>query len=213
MFTGIVEETGTILALGDTEIAVAARKILADLALGDSISVDGICLTVTRFDAQSFSADLSAETVRRTTLKDRRVGDPVNLESALRAGGKLGGHFVSGHIDGVGRCVAVEKRGDSWEMDFEAPPEVARYLVEKGSIALNGISLTVAGCNARGDRFRVAIIPHSFDGTTLAGLQPGDAVNLEADLLGKYVEKLLSARGSPAGEDLSLEFLAEHGYV
>lgn len=214
MFTGIIEETGIIVALDDEGITLGGVRILADVALGDSISVDGICLTVVGFDSGTFRAGLSAETVRRTTLRHRVPGDRVNLESALRAGGKIGGHFVSGHIDGVGHCLGIHKSGAAWEMDFEAPEAVSRYIVEKGSIAINGISLTVAGCSAAGDQFRVAIIPHSFDGTTLTDLHIADAVNLEADLLGKYVEKLLKVHSSSQpDEDLSLAFLAEHGYA
>ncbi|BAC91545.1 riboflavin synthase [Gloeobacter violaceus] len=213
MFTGIVEETGTLLALGSEEIAVRAAKVLKDVALGDSISVDGICLTVVRFDRDSFTAGLSQETLDRTTLIGRIPGDAVNLESALRAGGKLGGHIVTGHIDGVGRCVAVHPAGLSWEIDFEAPPAVARYIVEKGSIAIDGISLTVAACNTAGDWFRVAIIPHSFAETTLGAIKPGDPVNLEADLIGKYVEKLLGGSKRDSQENLTPAFLAEHGFL
>jgi riboflavin synthase len=210
MFTGIVEEIGTIVSLSETQLTVRARRILADVAIGDSISVDGICLTVERFDKTTFTVGLSPETVRRTTLEQRSPGSSVNLESALRAGGKIGGHFVSGHIDGVGCCVKSTQSGTSWEMDFEAPAEVSRYIVEKGSIAINGVSLTVAVC--KNHWFRIAVIPHSFDQTTLGSLRAGTTVNLEADMLGKYVEKLLSLR-SESKETLSLAFLSEHGYV
>ncbi|UFP95028.1 riboflavin synthase [Gloeobacter morelensis] len=213
MFTGIVEETGTLLALGSAEITVRAAKVLKDVALGDSICVDGICLTVVRFERDSFTAGLSQETLDRTTLIARKPGDALNLESALRAGGKLGGHIVTGHIDGVGRCVAVHPAGFSWEIDFEAPPAVARYIVEKGSIAIDGISLTVATCNTAGDWFRVAIIPHSFAETTLGAIKPGDPVNLEADLIGKYVEKLLGGRAHRGEAALTPAFLAEHGFI
>ncbi|MBC7882598.1 MAG: riboflavin synthase [Anaerolineae bacterium] len=210
MFTGIVEEIGTIVTLSETQLTVHARRILADVAIGDSISVDGICLTVERFDSSTFTVGLSPETIRRTTLEHRLPGASVNLESALRAGGKIGGHFVSGHIDGVGRCVKSTQSGTSWEMDFEVPAEVSRYIVEKGSIAINGVSLTVAAC--KNHWFRIAVIPHSFDQTTLGALRAGTPVNLEADLLGKYVEKLLSL-GSQSKETLSLAFLRENGYA
>ena len=213
MFTGIIEETGQILALGDEAIRVQAEHILKDVALGDSISVDGICLTVVSFDHESFTAGLSAETVRRTTLSFREVGDRVNLESALRAGGKLGGHIVSGHIDGVGRCLAVKTSGAAWEIDFEAPSTVSRYVVEKGSIAIDGVSLTVAECNSTGDWLRIAVIPHSFSETTFSRLVPGTPVNLEADMIGKYVEKLLGKQGLAREESLSVEFLIEHGFA
>jgi len=212
MFTGIIEETGEIIDLSDHGITVRAQKILDGIALGDSIAVGGICLTVTRYDAETFSAGLSPETVRRSTLARRRPGDRVNLEGAMRAGGKLGGHFVSGHVDGVGHCLAVRESGEAWEMEFEAPEAVARYIVEKGSIAVDGVSLTVAGCSPTGDRFTIAVIPHSFDHTTLAHLRPGDPVNLEADLLGKYVEKLLRPQAA-VPERITREFLAEHGYA
>ncbi|AGY57056.1 riboflavin synthase [Gloeobacter kilaueensis] len=215
MFTGIIEEVGIIAAVGGDGLSVYAEKILQGVAIGDSIAVDGICLTVTHYERDRFSVGLSPETIERTTLLRRSPGDPVNLESALRAGGKLGGHFVSGHIDGVGSCLASSQSGTAWEIDFEAPPAVSRYIVEKGSIAINGISLTVAACNPAGDWFRVAVIPHSFSETTLGFLQPGDPVNLEADIIGKYVEKLL---GGHSGQDhrqpeVSLAFLSEHGFL
>lgn len=211
MFTGIIQEIGQIRALNSEYLTVGARRVLEDVAPGDSISVDGICLTVVRFDPDTFTVDISAETLRRTTLGSKQPGARVNLEAALRAGGKIGGHFVSGHIDGVGRCVAITRSGASWEMDFEADG-ASRYIVPKGSIAVNGVSLTVAECSSAGDWFRIAVIPHSFEQTTLADLSPGTTVNLEGDLLGKYVEKLLGLTQQAAPE-VSIDFLAEHGYT
>ncbi|MBC8121960.1 MAG: riboflavin synthase [Gemmatimonadaceae bacterium] len=212
MFTGIIQEIGQLRALNTEYLTVGARSVLEDVAMGDSISVDGTCLTVVRFGPDTFTVGVSAETLRRTTLGTKQPGARVNLEAALRAGGKLGGHFVSGHIDGVGRCVAITQGGASWEMDFQADAVVSRYIVPKGSIAINGVSLTVAECNSTGDWFRVAVIPHSFEQTTLADLRPGTTVNLEGDLLGKYVEKLLGL-APQAAPGVSLDFLAEHGYA
>lgn len=220
-----------------TQIASGASGAfnLADLELGDSIAVDGVCLTVTQVLPDGFLAAVSPETLRRTTLGRRSqtlssgTSHQVNLEASLRVGSKLGGHFVTGHIDGVGYLEASVPTATAWEISFHAPdPRVSRYIVPKGSIAVNGISLTVAECDPSGSHFRVAVIPLTYAETNLGSLKPGDPVNLEGDVLGKYVEKflrlgagpqsapvadleeMLSTEGNPG---VTPEFLAEHGYL
>ncbi|MCS6812194.1 MAG: riboflavin synthase [Cyanobacteria bacterium] len=200
-----------------------ADLILADLAIGDSVAVDGICLTVTTVLPQGFIATASPETLYRTTLGELRQQSRVNLETSLRVGSKLGGHFVTGHVDGVGQVEAIVQTATSWEMSFVVTDgQISRYIVPKGSIAVNGVSLTVAACNQEGSWFKVAVIPHSYASTNLQFLKVGSRVNLEGDILGKYVEKFLrivpptdtaldSYDGHPV--DISLSFLAEHGYV
>lgn len=232
VFTGLVQAIGRLERVGSDQLQItcepaAKAGILADLAIGDSVAVDGVCLTVVEILPLGFRATASPETLRRTTLGKQTA--PVNLETALRVGSKLGGHFVTGHVDGVGIVRSAQPTGQAWEIDFEAPAAVARYLIPKGSIAVNGISLTVAACNPMGTHFQVAVIPHTYQETTLRFLQPGDRVNLEADVLGKYVEKFLLGRGSdvaiptasgaipstaiegPAPE-ITEVFLREHGY-
>jgi riboflavin synthase len=213
MFTGIVQELGVLQEITSETVEVSAHAVLSDIALGDSIAVDGVCLTVVAYDANSFKASMSPETLGRTTLGCKTRGAQVNLESALRAGGKLGGHFVTGHIDGLGCLLTNEQMGNSWELTFESKT-LQRYIVPKGSIAVNGVSLTVARCADDGSWFTVAVIPHSWEETNLAQLAPGTPVNLEGDVLGKYVEKFmgLASKAEPAKSDLSLEFLVEHGY-
>ncbi len=195
MFTGIVEELGTVLAVDvDGEAArlhVGAREVVADAAPGDSISVDGCCLTVTTLPGDGFTADLMAETLRATALGSLRVGAPVNLERAMRAGERFGGHLVQGHVDGVGQVVArAEQPGTVW-LDVHVPPEVARYVVRKGSITIAGASLTVADL-VGDDVVRVGLIPHTLSVTTFGGLRVDDRVNLEVDVVAKYVERLLA---------------------
>ncbi len=213
MFTGIVQELGVLQEITSETVEVSAHAVLSDISLGDSIAVDGVCLTVVAYDANSFKASMSPETLGRTTLGYKTRGAQVNLESALRAGGKLGGHFVTGHIDGLGCLLTNEQTGNSWELTFESK-KLQRYIVPKGSIAVNGVSLTVARCADDGSWFTVAVIPHSWEETNLAQLAPGTPVNLEGDVLGKYVEKFmgLASKAEPAKSDLSLEFLVEHGY-
>lgn len=185
------------------------------LALGDSIAVDGVCLTVETIQDDGFTVTTSAETLERSTI-GQHVNRPwqTNLESALKVGDRLGGHFVTGHVDGVGRVVEIETEPDAWTFTFEAPPAVARLIVAKGSIAINGISLTVANCDPSGQTFSVAVIPHSFGVTNLNKLEIGDAINLETDVLGKYVDRLIQGGVSPKAEAIAIDanFLAEHGY-
>jgi riboflavin synthase len=197
MFTGIVRELGIVEAAdGGPEgmrLRVRARQAAAQAALGDSVSLSGACLTVTEVDGDTLSFDAVPETLERTSLGRLRPGDALNVEPALRAGEPLGGHIVQGHVDGVGRVLAVPREGDGARLEVEPPPELLRYCVEKGSICVEGVSLTVAALSARS--FTVALIPHTLEVTTLGGLAPGDEVNLEVDVLAKYVERLLASRG------------------
>ncbi|MFO1478077.1 MAG: riboflavin synthase [Verrucomicrobiota bacterium] len=201
MFTGIVEESGIVEKIRPTaksiELTVRAGVCGRGLKVGDSLAVNGCCLTAVRVSARGKSRlvqfDLLQETWRRTNLQFARPGSRVNLERPLRASGELGGHFVTGHIDGVGRITRWERSGQDHVLDIAAPRDVMRYMVHKGSVAVDGISLTVAGVRRGG--FRIWIIPHTYEVTALRERKRGDAVNLEADLLGKYVEKFISSRG------------------
>ncbi len=196
MFTGIVEETGTVVSFqrgaAAWSLRVAARVVAADVRLGDSIAVNGCCLTVVRHEAGELAFDLLEETVRLTGFSGLAPGAAVNLERSLGAHGRMGGHFVTGHIDALGRVEVCEARGADHYLKVRAPAGSGRYLVHKGSIAIDGISLTVAEVD--GDAFAVWLIPHTMAVTNLRERRVGDGVNLEFDLLGKYVEKLLAAR-------------------
>lgn len=195
MFTGIVQDTGTVAALtargGDVRLAIRVGRLdLSRTALGDSVCVQGCCVTVVALLADGFEADLSRETLGLTTLGGLAVGAPVNLEPALRAGDALGGHLVSGHVDGVAAVVSVATDARSTRMVFEAPPALARYFARKGSVTIDGVSLTVN--EVAGPRFGVNLIPHTLEVTTLGSLVPGAAVNLEIDPVARYVERLLA---------------------
>jgi riboflavin synthase len=189
MFTGIVRERGRIASMQQEpeglRLEVDAPATASELGIGDSVSISGACLTATAVSNGTFSVTAISETLSRTTLGRLGIGDEVNLETATRAGDPLGGHFVQGHVDAVGRIASVED-GRVW---VEAPPEILRYCVEKGSITVDGVSLTIAGLRA--SAFEVALIPHTLEVTTLGALEPGDEVNLEVDVLAKYVEKLI----------------------
>lgn len=216
MFSGIIEAVGVIRSLRKdargARIAVEAPGVLDDARLGDSVALNGACVTVAAFDAKSFEADLSVETLRRTNLGALRVGDRCNLERATALGGRLGGHLVSGHIDGVGRIRGRAHEGDSIWLTVEAPVEVMRYVVYKGSVAVDGISLTVAACEE--DAFSVSVIPHTSAQTTLTEKRDGAAVNLEADMIGKYVEKLLAPHAPPESRGgITMEKLKGQGYA
>lgn len=219
MFTGLVQALGQVRSLGSDFLSIScvddnANLILSDLALGDSVAVDGICLTVTEVLAQGFIAAVSPETLGRTTLAQKQQDDKfVNLETSLRVGSKLGGHFVMGHIDGIGYLDAKEQTATSWEMSFTTTEQIARYIVPKGSIAINGISLTIADYDDERYWFKVAVIPLTYAETNLSYLQLGEAVNLEADILGKYMEKLIPKSRQDADNDLTPAFLAENGYL
>ena len=216
MFTGIIEEVGALERLAGGEIAICAKKVLEDVALGDSIAVNGICLTVTRFDAAHFTADVMPETIRRTSLAELRRGSRVNLERALTLKSRLGGHIVSGHIDGAGTIAAMKEEGNAVLLTVRASDSVLRYVVEKGSVALDGISLTVASVSAAD--FTVSLIPHTREITNLREKSVGSRLNIETDILGKYVEKLFPggcALGSaaPKGKDgITMDFLRQQGF-
>ena len=197
MFTGIVQAVGRIKALtptaGDVELSIDTGTLdLSRTALGDSISVAGACLTVTRLAADGFSADVSRETLAKTTLGTLEVGSPVNLEPALRVGDALGGHYVTGHVDGVGRVVSVDSDARSWRVVIEVPAPLARYVAPKGSVTVEGVSLTVNEVD--GARFGVNLIPHPCEVTTLGRLAAGSPVNLEIDVIARYVDRLASSR-------------------
>lgn len=221
MFTGLIQSLGNLTKLDANHLKIECvgadrDRLLPDLELGDSIAVDGVCLTVETAVTNGFIATASPETLAKSTLGHLVEGATVNLEGSLRVGSKIGGHFVTGHVDGLGRLEAALASETSWELRFSvASAQVARYVVPKGSIAVNGISLTVADCSASGDWFTVAVIPVTYQETNLQYLQPSQAVNLEGDILGKYAEKFLNLRpAAPHQEsDLALDFLAEHGYV
>lgn len=200
MFTGLIEEAGSVRDLSPRgagwRLRVAAGDLLKSVALGDSIAVNGCCLTAALIGPDAVEFDLLEETLRVTNLGDLKPGSAVNLESSLRVGGKLGGHFVTGHIDGPGEIVVLEPRGADHHLRVRAPAGSGRLIVPKGSVAIDGISLTVG--EVAGDEFSVWLIPHTWTATNLAGRRVGDRVNLEFDLLGKYVDQLLAARlGAP----------------
>lgn len=219
MFTGLIQALGTMKPVGGdswqiTFVSQSSVVIMQDLVYGDSVAVDGVCLTVEKILNNGFIATASPETLRRTTLGDEQTQQTyVNLEASLRVGGKVGGHFVMGHVDGIGQLVTAAQTASSWEMTFTAPEAIARYIVPKGSIAVNGISLTVAAYEAELSQFTVAVIPLTYDETNLRYLVSGSWVNLEGDILGKYVEKFLSPDKQHSKTDMvTPEFLAEHGY-
>ena len=218
MFTGIVQGIGTIKPLSNDlwQISFVDNPdiIKQDLAYGDSVAVDGVCLTVEEILKDGFIATASPETLRRTTLgQEQTQNQYVNLETSLRVGGKVGGHFVMGHVDGMGELISAEQTATSWEMVFYAPEAIARYIVPKGSIAINGISLTIATYQPGISQFSVAVIPLTYSETNLSCLNPGSWVNLEADILGKYVEKFISPEKSHHQEDVTTAFLMENGYL
>jgi riboflavin synthase len=197
MFTGLIEGVGQVLALeprgGDLRLRIAVGSLpFADVSLGESIAVSGVCLTVIEFDATSFAADASTETLALTTLGELAVGHAVNLERAMRPTDRLGGHLVSGHVDGLGRVLSVHEDGRAQRWRFAAPARLLKYIATKGSICVDGVSLTVNAVDAEG--FEVALIPHTVSQTAFATTQVGAAVNLEVDLVARYVERLLSAR-------------------
>ena len=216
MFTGIVEEVGRIKAIGSGVLQVSASRVLEDVQLGDSIAVNGICLTVTEFNSSSFRADVMPETVRRTSLAELKIGSPVNPEGALTLASRLGGHIVSGHIDGVGRIVSMKDDKNAVLMKIAADADILHYIVEKGSVALDGISLTVAAVTDRD--FTVSLIPHTRQVTNLGSKGEGSMINIENDVVGKYVEKLLlprqSARkdGQPEAGSVTMEMLLKSGF-
>lgn len=217
MFTGIIEEVGVLqelrfLSEGAT-VTIAAKSILDGLKAGDSIAINGVCLTATRIATGSFSCDISAETLRRSSFKQAKYGTRVNLERALRVGDRLGGHFVLGHVDDVGSLIAKTASGRGYEMSFDFPRELERYLVYKGSISVDGISLTIASLDK--SSFSVSVIPLTYQETNLSQLMIGAPVNLEVDVLGKYVERFFQLgreKDANAGSRLTADYLKGQGY-
>ena len=189
MFTGIVEEVGRVVSVSDTGLTIRAAAVVEDIAVADSVSVNGACLTVTELRGTDFSVDTVPETLRRTNLGGLSVGDAVNLERSMKADGRFGGHIVQGHVDGVGKVASIFPEGNSHVFEFEGPDNVMRYVVEKGFIAVDGASLTVVNCDSRA--FSIAVIPYTLDNTVFKSRKVGDAVNLEADIMAKYVERLV----------------------
>ena len=212
MFTGIIEEMGSVKALrregGAARLTVSASTVLGGTAVGDSICVNGVCLTVVDMNKRGFSADVAVETLKVTNLEDLKIGAKVNLERALQLSARIGGHLVSGHVDAVGRLREKREEGNGWRIFIDAPDTVLRYVIKKGSIAIDGVSLTVADVDKKG--FSIAMIPHTAKLTTLGFKSAGDSVNLETDIIGKYVERLLSGRVEGG---VSLELLKKTGFA
>ncbi|TJX13095.1 riboflavin synthase [Tissierella creatinini] len=216
MFTGIIEEIGRVESVvksaKSSRITIKAKKVLEKVKLGDSISTNGVCLTVTSFDRDKFSVDVMAETIRRSNLRNFSPGDEVNLERALSLGDRLGGHIVSGHIDGVGTIEDFEKEDNAVWITISASIEILKYIVQKGSIAIDGVSLTVAYVD--NEVFKVSVIPHTKDMTTLLGKKVGAGVNLECDMIGKYIEKFLGAKEqAPVKKGIDFNFLSDNGFA
>ena len=219
MFTGIIEAVGTIVAMTnkgqDISLRIQSGKLdLADVRLGDSIATNGVCLTVVQLPGDGYVADLSAETLKRTGFVHYRPGQSVNLEKALMPTSRLGGHLVSGHVDGVGEVVAITPLGRAVEYWIEAPAELARYIAEKGSITVDGISLTVN--SVEGARFRLTIVPHTTRETTIAQWRVGSRVNLEVDVIARYLERLIlgdKAAKPQASSNVTMAMLAENGFL
>ena len=195
MFTGIVEEVGSVKALEEGRLVIGASEVLGDVKVGDSISVNGACLTVTTYDESGFSVDVVPETLRRTNLGELTSGSPVNLERSMPANGRFGGHIVQGHIDGTAAIRSIESEGDALMVIFDASPSIMRYVVEKGFIAVDGASLTIVNCD--NFSFSVTIIPHTQENTVFKSKKTGDSVNLEVDIMAKYVERLAMAGRAP----------------
>lgn len=225
IFTGIVEETGKIESVANGNkyaiITIIADKVLKGTKIGDSIAVNGVCLTVTSISGNKFTADVMAETIRRSSLGTLKHGSKVNLERAMAADGRFGGHIVSGHIDGTGVIRSLEREDNAVWVEIETPDKLLKYIVEKGSIAIDGISLTVA--KLTDDSFSVSVIPHTGEETTLLAKKPGDIVNLENDIVGKYVERLMNFNTSQKSpfdnktatstkSNITMDFLTENGF-
>lgn len=217
MFTGIIEEVGVIKSIRkgakSAVITIQAEKVMEDIHIGDSIAMNGVCLTVTSFDANSYNVDIMHESLNRTNLAVMKAGSRVNLERAMPADGRFGGHIVAGHVDGTGKIVSMKRDDNAVWIHVDTDPALLRYIVDKGSITIDGISLTVAYVDEKS--FAVSVIPHTGSHTTLLEKKPGDTVNLETDIIGKYVEKLLA----PATQDvqtessgITMEFLTKHGF-
>lgn len=213
MFTGIIEEIGKIDSItrkgNSLSLRIKAEKIMSDISIGDSIAVNGICLTVTEFTKDGFCLDSMRETLEKTSLKNSKVGDLVNLERAMTANGRFGGHIVTGHIDGVGKIVEIKKDEIATWYSIESNKKIMQYIIEKGSIAIDGVSLTIVDFTK--DSFRVSVIPHTFKETILSNKKIGSIVNLENDCVGKYIERILNINKKQES-NISREFLLKHGF-
>jgi riboflavin synthase len=216
VFTGLIEEIGILEEANkgakSAQLTISANKVLQDIKLGDSVSTNGVCLTVVRFSNNSFTVDVMPETMRRSNLKNLKHGNKINLERALKLGDRLGGHIVSGHIDGVGLVRAIEEEDNATWVTIEAESEIMRYIIEKGSIAIDGTSLTVAYVDNKA--FKVSIIPLTRDETTLLSKKVGDEVNLECDMVGKYIERFtMFNKDNDNRREINMDFLKENGFV
>jgi len=220
MFTGLVEELGKVRAISrgahSIRLTVGAEKVLTDVKIGDSIAVDGACLTVVEYDSRNFTVDIMPETYDRTTLSSRKPGETVNLERTLRVGDRLGGHIVSGHVDATGTIVSVTPRDNANILRIRIPASLGAFVIPQGSVAVDGVSLTIVDCGE--DWFEVSLIPHTWDVTVLSRKQAGGRVNVETDVLGKYVHRLLHYGGQtdktkPAANPIDTGFLLKHGFM
>lgn len=216
MFTGIIEEIGVLQNMkrgtNEYQLTLSAKKVLQDVKLGDSIAVNGVCLTVTSFTSEQFTVDVMPETVKATSLQSLERGSSVNLERAMAANGRFGGHFVQGHVDGVGTIKSKNQVSNAVYFWIETSAEMMRYIVPKGSVAIDGISLTVV--EVKDNQFSISIIPHTITETILQFKQHGDGVNIECDMLAKYMERLLEKRvAHTSNNGVTLEKLAENGYL
>lgn len=210
MFTGIIEEVGQLTKLSKQSITISCSKLQEDLHIGDSIAVNGICLTVTNFSKKDFSADISEETLRVTNIGELKISDYINLERAMQLNGRFGGHIVNGHIDCVGKILSIEKLDDFYNFEIELPnKKYQHYFVEKGSVAINGISLTIF--NLTDTTFKIAVIPHTFESTNLKTIKKGSNVNIEFDIMAKYIEKNLLANDNKS--NITTNFLIENGFI
>lgn len=210
MFTGIIEEIGTVQSFKKSEnasLTIECKNILEGTKIGDSIAIDGVCQTVTELTSNSFSAEISNETLSVTTFQNIKIGTKVNLERALTLNSRLGGHIVSGHVDGLGKVKSIEKSSDFYKVKFEFDIALTKYIAKKGSITINGISLTIA--DTASNEIKVAVIPHTFENTNLKYLKCGDFVNIEVDILAKYVENFLSTNNNSV---INENFLKENGF-
>jgi len=211
MFTGLIEEVGTLidkrLVTSSAVIKIAAKDILNSVSIGDSISCNGVCLTVVDFSDRSFSADISHETLKRTTFSSLSNGSMINLEQALKLSDRLGGHIVSGHVDTVSKILAIESIGSGYQISISLNNEINRYIAAKGSVTVDGISLTVS--TLFDDRFEVAIIPHTFSSTTLVKKRVGDGVNIEVDIISRYLERLIVKRATGSSDERILNLLKD----
>ncbi len=215
MFTGIVEEVGTIKLLNtigtdQSGLTVNCSMIQSDMRIGDSVAVDGVCLTTIRYNDTQVVFEISGETVKKTLFAQKKSGNRVNLERALLLTDRLGGHIVQGHVDSMATLLDINQLNSFYELEFSLPEDVKQYFVNKGSVCINGISLTIASLSA--DRFRVAIIPHTYRETTLSDLKTSDQVHIETDVIARYIERLLSRHQEPPKSDISIDFLKEHGF-